>query len=302
MKRVTSTVLVMSFALLIVLALPATGMSADTCSIGYVKKALANNMTSAAVRCLNTLIETDPANGQAHFLKGKYCLGRGDYSCARERFGASSAKRQYSKDIERLVRSRISSALASGKSKDVINLYGLLPNTSSRAVCQELYQGGNKASDNTSFVFYKASRHFCGSANDKAIGKRYMDIAQNLPVPQRKLWVERAAEFIGWKAVNVVFPAPYKKVVFQKTFIGRSFSERNDDNIRTVQSGVDVQASDVIRITGKHFLFWSSGKWSESKRWAEINVKEAKDGGWYYIQAPSGDEIVVEVKRTIKSY
>lgn len=163
-------------------------------SVGKAEDLWNFNLKSEALVCLDEIIQADPTNTKAHFLKGKMCLATSDYACAHERFSAEPVKAKYGREMAELYKAIGDNRFASGNTKEAEGFYreaSLYNPSVSKEVAKELFTKGAQIG-NDSFL-YLAGR--LDSSLNKAIGEYYSSLSK---VASRK---EDQIDFLG-KAAN----------------------------------------------------------------------------------------------------
>ena len=267
----------------------------------YSINALSNNLDAKAIACLDYLIDKDPSNGEAHFLKGKYCIKAGDYNCVRERFTASSAVSRHRTEITSLLESASRAQLTSGNVSGAATLYGVTPEFNRQEACNKFYTQGNATTPENGFNYYRMSAELCGPVNNQSIAKKYLDIAQQKEVSQRKPWLDKASAFVSWEQINKVFPAPEEKTVFQTTYVGKGTDDASHI-IKTVEGGKELQNGDTIYVEGSQFLVGTNGKWEKCNGWIKMSNVMFPVGDSLPIVAEKGVQVTVKVIRMVRSY
>jgi tetratricopeptide (TPR) repeat protein len=267
-------------------------------STGYAEIAFQNKQDQKAVACLDYLIEKQPDNGDARFLKGKYCLKIRDWDCVSKMFTARSARAAHREKILDLLFQSFNYYLNVEDSKTAAKLYRMIPGFNQKDACASFYKQGNQAKPEECYKFYKLSKEFCGKVNDQEIGKKFMLIAQRQPIYQRKQWLDRAAYFISWDEIHSVFPPLKENIVFENTCEGRGLHNA----VKALESGKDAIYGDTVSLEGSRFRVAVGDKWVEASGWFKITKFSLPEGQALNISAEKGVRVNIKVIRITRSY
>lgn len=124
MKRMILIGLVVALAVIFAFGESMAAEKAKICSVKDAEQFWQFNMPDKALSCLDEVIDRDPDNAKAHFLKGKYCLAAGNYSCAEARFSAGPIRQEYGAEIASLYKAEAGKKLAGGDMKTAEEFYG----------------------------------------------------------------------------------------------------------------------------------------------------------------------------------
>jgi len=284
--------------LLFLLTRPAAAGEVLCKTTGYAEIAFQNKQDQKALACLDYLIEKQPDNGDARFLKGKYCLKIRDWDCVSRMFTARSARAAHREKILDLLHESFNYYLNAEDSKAASKLYRLIPGFVPKEACKSFYSRGNQAKQEESYKFYKLSKEFCGNVNNSAIGNKFMEIARQKPIYQRKQWLDRAAYFISWDEIHSVFSPLKEDIVFENTCEGRGLHNA----IKALESGKDAQYGDLVSLEGSQFRVAVGDKWVDASGWFKITKFSLLAGQALNISAEKGVRVNVKVIRTMRSY
>lgn len=124
MKRTGLTGLLAILAILFAFGESMAGEKTKVCTVKDAEQFWQFNMPDKALACLDEVIDREPGNAKAYFLKGKYCLASNDYSCAKARFSAEPVRQEYGDVIASLYRAEADKKLGDGDIKTAEEFYG----------------------------------------------------------------------------------------------------------------------------------------------------------------------------------
>jgi tetratricopeptide (TPR) repeat protein len=296
-----SRFLYLVFLAVLIILLPSYGNTAtkDKCSIGEAEDFWKFNMKSEAINCLDKVIQSSPADTKAHFLKGKYCLAMGNFSCAEERFAAGPVREKYGREITEAYRVEASSQLNRGNLDQAKRFYWQVVNTNQNLrgeACKKFYERGSAINGSQSLAYFSAAREFCSDYNE-AIGGKILTIAKSqTSKDERNRLKSEARKYVSQEKVDSVIPPPSWKTVYEQSFAGKGLEENSE--IRTAEAGKDMLYGDKVIYKGSSFQIWEGGSWKPyDSRHEVINKFNGGRGNFILIKTPLGQNVTVTIER-----
>ncbi len=278
-----------------------------------------NGMYSQAISILEKAVIENLTNAEVHFLLGISYINNGNLWGANEVFASAvQLNPDYGYEIGKEYKKAADKAFAKGNFLSASSLFEKAVEYSPMIGQSEGYSFFVTLGDRTGNADYydKGIIYAKGdSQKEKQAGYKLLKLAvQEWPGPKSEMLKRKTSELVGQEIVSKVFPPPYMRTTFEKTYTFNDAFEKKFGQIKTIKFGKDdVQVDDQIEVItkikdgskfhGKEIGIWkvenNSSHWVKTKNgYYTEKVKEIRKDSFIISLAKRKDiKVTIRAKR-----
>jgi tetratricopeptide (TPR) repeat protein len=314
MRRKTIPAIILCVTLVLLYVSPGNALFES--DVAKAKNHIKANRTPQAIELLTERINKTPDDAEAHFVLGTCYLKQGNYRSAQERFNSAiELEPDYSNKTGKEYKETAYDAFKTGSPAIAGILFEKAEKYDS-GINKEAYDFfvmlGDAMGDSSAIIYYDKALMY---TNDKylreQIGYRILKMALNSSSgSQYKKLKSKAVALLGQKKVDEVFPRPFRKTVFERTYTNADIDSTRGNivaftwtdkfkkgDLVEISGYIPADSPEIAIYLGEHF----DPQWKSTENGSlSYSIEKIPPAGSYYlVRIEKNIEFTLRVTRKI---